>query len=94
VKTEAADHLNKARDCLGRARIILVAGVGEDAGRDAYLAGLHAAQAKGVKFGRKPKLTPHQQREAIKRRDVDGETLRSIGRSYNVSAQTISRLIA
>jgi DNA invertase Pin-like site-specific DNA recombinase len=50
------------------------------------------AKAKGVKFGRKPKLTPHQQREAIKRRDVDGETLRSIGRSYNVSAQTISRL--
>ena len=28
---------------------------------------------------------PHQQREAIRRRDVDGETLRSIGRSYNVS---------
>ena len=50
------------------------------------------AKAKGVKFGRKPKLTPHQQREAMKRRDVDGETLRSIGRSYNVSAQTISRL--
>jgi len=50
------------------------------------------AKAKGVKFGRKPKLTPHQQREAVKRRDEDGETLRSIGRSYNVSAQTISRL--
>jgi Helix-turn-helix domain of resolvase len=50
------------------------------------------AKAKGVKFGRKPKLTPHQQREAIRRRDVGGETLRSIGRSYNVSAQTISRL--
>ena len=48
--------------------------------------------AKGVKFGRKPTLTPHQQREAIKRRDVDGETLRSIARSYNVSPQTISRL--
>ena len=52
------------------------------------------AKAKGVKFGRKPKLTPHQQREAIQRRDVDGETLRSIGRSYNVSAQTISRLMS
>jgi DNA invertase Pin-like site-specific DNA recombinase len=50
------------------------------------------AKAKGVKFGRKPKLTPHQKREAVDRRDVDGETLRSIGRSYNVSAQTISRL--
>jgi DNA invertase Pin-like site-specific DNA recombinase len=52
------------------------------------------AKAKGVKFGRKPKLTPHQQREAVKRRDEGGETLRSIGRSYNVSAQTISRLEA
>ena len=50
------------------------------------------AKAKGVKFGRKPKLTPHQKREAIKRRDKDGETLRSIARSYNVSAQTIGRL--
>jgi DNA invertase Pin-like site-specific DNA recombinase len=50
------------------------------------------AKANGVKFGRKPKLTPHQKREAIKRRDKEGETLRSIGRSYNVSAATISRL--
>src|SRR5208282_437457 len=50
------------------------------------------AKANGVKFGRKPKLTPHQKREAIKRCDKDGETLRSIGRSYNVSAATISRL--
>ena len=50
------------------------------------------AKAKGVKFGRKPILTPHQQKEAIRRRDVDGETLRSIARSYNVSPQTISRL--
>jgi hypothetical protein len=45
-----------------------------------------------VKFGRKPKHTAHQKREAIKRRDKDGETLRSIRRSYNVSAQTIGRL--
>jgi hypothetical protein len=56
----------------------------EEAGAD--------AKANGVKFGRKPKLTPHRKREAIKRRDKDGETLRSIGRSYNVSAATISRL--
>jgi DNA invertase Pin-like site-specific DNA recombinase len=50
------------------------------------------AKAKGVKFGRKPKLTPHQQREAIKRRDVDGEMLRSIARTLHFSPQTISRL--
>jgi DNA invertase Pin-like site-specific DNA recombinase len=52
------------------------------------------AKAKGVRFGRKPKLTQHQKKEAIKRRDKDGETLRSIARSYNVSAATISRLLA
>ena len=45
-----------------------------------------------MKFGRKPNLTEYQKREAIKRRDKDGETLRSIARSYNVSAQTIGRL--
>jgi DNA invertase Pin-like site-specific DNA recombinase len=50
------------------------------------------AKAKGVKFGRKPTLTPHEQSEAIRRRDVDGETLRSIARSYNVNPQTIFRL--
>src|SRR5271166_1566451 len=51
------------------------------------------AKAKGVKFGRKPKLTPHQQREARKR-IAAGETQRSVARSYNVSQATISRLAA
>lgn len=60
--------------------------------RERTAAGRAAAKAKGVKFGAKPKLTPHQQREAIQRRDVDGETIRSIARSYNVSHQTISRI--
>src|SRR5271163_3760626 len=46
------------------------------------------AVAKGVKLGRKPKLTPHQQKEAIKRRDRGDETLAEIGRSYNVSPAT------
>src|ERR1700740_2336646 len=60
--------------------------------RECTARGRADAKAKGIKYGRKPKLTPHQQREAIKRRDMDGETLRSIARSYNVSPQTISRL--
>ena len=49
------------------------------------------AKAKGVKFGRKSKLTPHQQQEARKR-IADGETQRSIARSYNVSQATVARL--
>jgi DNA invertase Pin-like site-specific DNA recombinase len=52
------------------------------------------AVARGVKMGRPPKLTPHQRKEAIKRRDERNETLADIGRSYNVSAATISRLAA
>jgi DNA invertase Pin-like site-specific DNA recombinase len=54
--------------------------------------GRERAKARGVKLGRKPKLTEHQKREAIRRRDVDGETVREIARSYNVSHSTISRL--
>jgi DNA invertase Pin-like site-specific DNA recombinase len=52
------------------------------------------AVARGVKMGRPPKLTPHQKQEAIKRRDRGDETLADIGRSYNVSPATISRLVA
>ena len=55
--------------------------------------GRERAVARGVKMGRKPKLTTHQQREAIKRRDR-GEPMREIARTYNVSHSTISRLIA
>jgi DNA invertase Pin-like site-specific DNA recombinase len=50
------------------------------------------AVARGQKMGRPPKLTPHQRREAIRRRDRGGESLADIGRSYNVSGATISRL--
>jgi DNA invertase Pin-like site-specific DNA recombinase len=51
------------------------------------------AVARGVKLGRKPKLTPHQQREALMRR-ADGEPVREIARSYAVHHSTISRLQA
>jgi hypothetical protein len=47
--------------------------------------------ANGVKFGRKPKLSPFQRAEAIKRRAA-GETIATIARSYNVDASMISRL--
>jgi DNA invertase Pin-like site-specific DNA recombinase len=49
------------------------------------------AMAKGVVFGRKPKLTHHQRLEAIARRDA-GETVASIARSYNVHHSMIVRL--
>jgi len=53
--------------------------------------GRRQAKEAGVRFGRKPKLTPHQRREAIQRRS-EGEPLTSIARSYAVSHSTISRL--
>jgi DNA invertase Pin-like site-specific DNA recombinase len=54
--------------------------------------GRERAKARGVKLGRRPKLTPHQKHEAIRRRDELGEPVREIARSYNVSHSTISRL--
>jgi DNA invertase Pin-like site-specific DNA recombinase len=50
-----------------------------------------AMAAKGVKFGRKRKLSDYQRAEAIKRR-ATGETLASIARSYGVAISMISRL--
>jgi DNA invertase Pin-like site-specific DNA recombinase len=49
------------------------------------------AKARGVHLGRRPKLTRHQQHEALRRR-ANGEPLMDIARSYNVSHSTISRL--
>ena len=55
--------------------------------------GRKRAQARGVRFGRKLKLTKHQREEALARREA-GEALVEIARSYNVSRSTISRLPA
>jgi DNA invertase Pin-like site-specific DNA recombinase len=56
--------------------------------------------ARGVKFGRKHTLTPHQQQEAKRRRDAgqslseigQGKSLSEIGRLFGVNYQTIGRL--
>jgi DNA invertase Pin-like site-specific DNA recombinase len=68
-----------------RARNLIRARTGEGRAR---------AVARGQRMGLPPKLTAHQQKEAIKRRDRGEESLTEIGRSYNVSAATISRLTA
>ena len=54
--------------------------------------GLAAARARGRTGGRRPKLTDHQRKEAIGRRDKGEESHAEIGRSYNVSGWTIGRL--
>jgi DNA invertase Pin-like site-specific DNA recombinase len=53
--------------------------------------GRNRAKARGVKFGRPSKLTPHQKQEALARL-ANGETQADIGRSFNVDATTIGRL--
>jgi uncharacterized protein (UPF0332 family) len=45
VRPEAQAYLDKARQSLSHARAILEIELGDDAGRAAYLAALHAAQA-------------------------------------------------
>jgi DNA invertase Pin-like site-specific DNA recombinase len=55
--------------------------------------GRRAAKAKGVRFGRKPKLTAHQQAEALKSLDA-GVSCRSIAKSMAVHQATISKLAA
>ena len=78
----------------GRLMLTVLGGLAEferDLIRARTAEGRERAKARGVRLGRKPKLTPHQQQEAVERRDA-GETLADIARSYNVSHSTISRL--
>jgi DNA invertase Pin-like site-specific DNA recombinase len=55
--------------------------------------GRKIAQAKGVRMGRRPKLTPHQMDEARRRIAKGDESTRDLAKSYGVSVSTISRLV-
>jgi hypothetical protein len=44
VKEQTGAYLEKSRNLLGRADTMMTAGLTDDAGRAAHLAGLHAAQ--------------------------------------------------
>ena len=56
--------------------------------------GRRRAKAQGKSLGRPFKLTPHQRAEVLARRNTGEESLAEIGRSYNVSGWTISRIKA
>jgi DNA invertase Pin-like site-specific DNA recombinase len=78
----------------GRLMLTVMGGLAEferDLIRSRTSEGRERAKAKGVVMGRRPKLTVHQRREAIARREA-GEVLTDIARSYAVSHSTISRL--
>lgn len=53
--------------------------------------GRRRAQERGVRFGRPPKLTAHQRREALARLAA-GETQADVARTYAVDPTTIGRL--
>ena len=78
----------------GRLMIAVLGGLADverDLIRTRTSEGRERAKARGVKLGRKPKLSTEQRREALARRTA-GETLMEIARTYNVSFATISRL--
>jgi DNA invertase Pin-like site-specific DNA recombinase len=55
--------------------------------------GRAAAKRRGVRFGPKPKLAPHQAREAIRMVREDGRSLRDVARHYDVGHSTIVRAL-
>jgi DNA invertase Pin-like site-specific DNA recombinase len=78
----------------GRLLSTLLAAIAEferDLIRERTGEGRKRAMAKGVRFGRKPKLSEYQRKEALKRRAA-GETLAAIAKSYAVDVSMISRL--
>jgi DNA invertase Pin-like site-specific DNA recombinase len=80
----------------GRLMIAVLGGLADverDLIRTRTAEGRERAKLRGVRLGRKPKLTEVQRREALVRRAA-GETLMEIARSYNVSFATISRMRA
>ena len=78
----------------GRLMLAVLGGLADDE-RDLIRArtgeGRKRAIAKGVKMGRPPKMTSHQIKDALRRRDA-GEPMREIAQSYNVSHSEISNL--
>src|SRR5262245_61862343 len=78
----------------GRLMLTVLAGLAEferELIRSRTGEGRERAKARGVRLGRRPKLTPHQRQEAVARRAA-GEPLVDIARSFAVSHSTISRL--
>ena len=53
--------------------------------------GRTSAKKRGVKFGRKSKLTPHQQ-DQVRTMLLEGHSIRAIARHFNVGVATIDRI--
>ena len=78
----------------GRLMLTILGGLAEferELIKDRTDAGRVRAKARGVKFGRKPKLNPFQREQALARLS-SGETQAEVARTYGVDRATISRL--
>ena len=80
---------------LGKGILAFLSALAEDE-RSRILArangGRAAAKKRGVKFGPKPKLATHQQREAV-RMVREGQSLRAVAHHYHVGHSTIVRAL-
>jgi uncharacterized protein (UPF0332 family) len=91
VTPEVSRFLAKAHHCLANAKVNLKVKLGDDAGRNAYLAAFHAAQA--LIYDRTGKVAKthhgvHAQFEKLVRgkADVPDELRQFLGRAYNLKA--------
>jgi len=91
LKAPAAAFLEKSRATLARAEIMIEAGLHEDAGRAAYLAGYHAAQA--LIFEREGKVIKthrgvHAEFARLARQEsgFDAELRAFLGRAYQLKS--------
>ena len=94
MKRRSVNEISCTATATGRLMIAVLGGLADverDLIRTRTSEGRERAKARGVKLGRKPKLTAQQKQEALARRTA-GETLMEIARSFNVSFATISRL--
>ena len=91
MRPETAAFLDTAREQLGRAGTMLGVGLAEDAGRAAYLAGLHAAQAllferTGRAFKKHASVRGEFGRLARDDPHFDAELRAFLGRAYVLKA--------
>jgi DNA invertase Pin-like site-specific DNA recombinase len=89
-----AEHWADTTTAAGRLMLTILGGLAEferELIKARTAEGRERAKGRGVRMGRKHKLTPHQQDE-VRRRKAEGMSVRELGRSYNVSPNTISRV--
>jgi len=93
VKVLDRDYLDMTTD-FGKALLGLLSALASDERKRIVKRaadGREIAKENGVKFGRKPKLTEHQQ-DLIRDRLAAGESSRAIAKDFNVGHSTINRL--